>query len=757
MVKTDVMEKATTVEGRFDHIFMWYKTSNWDSLMDIFSQFESEKYFGAGGGSNPSDSRLSREMMGTVREAKYNQHLNTQRIMTEVQEKFKESMGVATDKEIRKIEKENSTVLHVVEYTSLMEEKKSVDMTRNMALKIWMELQDPSLQKSNEAPSENHDGYIRDGELTDFGKKITELVTPELQEWGRWQIEEFYPKYWPRINEVYRRKYGVDMPLNEKYSPIFVDAVYNKKGEMDTEAMFSQQNALSTAANASLIARTTHAKKLVPVDANRTLINYIDKMEFFINWTDALDFINSTFMRDSKIRAAINQNFGKNALRTVEATIKDFGRAPRDVRFAGDWINTIKNNLTVASLALKPNVFFSQLSSQPAYIDKIGIVNYVKYNPFSDWASTKEAYQVIKNSEYWKMRYGEGGGWDWTVMERMREDVNKLGGSNKWQELKNQSMFLTKYGDMFSVITGGIPVYKYTYDKTLKNTGNKKIAEIIAMREFMDITDKSQQAAQAWDLSQVQRDPILKMATMYRTAPMQYHRNITTAFRNGLLHTFEPNARRGSFKVNLRTLALYHIALPSLYQFAANGFQWDTDEQIRAAALGNFGDIFVAGDVIEGLMNSWRGLPWDYQFSPIEQTVVKGKKAAVHASKFFKQIGDEIDTFTYNELGKAAWDAAQVAGDVTGTPVAAVENKAAAVSDIIQGKTKFPVGRIIGWSESVMSGNMKDLKDNETIMNTEKYNKPKLKPVELKPVSAPTKDKYGRPLRQVDLSGKKQN
>jgi hypothetical protein len=319
-----------------------------------------------------------------------------------------------------------------------------------------------------------------------------------------------------------------------------------------------------------------------------------------------------------------------------------------------------------------------------------------------------------------------GGGWDWTVMERMREDVNKLGGSTDWQRLKNKSMFLTEWGDKVSVITGGIPVYKYYYDKVMKETGNENLANVIAIREFADITDKSQQAGHVYDMSQVQRDPLLKMATMYATASMQYHRNVVTAFRNGLLHTFDKDARRGSYASNLKTLVMYHVVLPSLYQFAANGFQWDNKDQARAAVLGNFGEVFVAGDILNGLLNSVRGLPWDYQFSSLENIVAIGKKATVHATTFAKSVNDEVDGVTWDDMGKAIWDAAQVLGDVTGTPVNAVESKASAISDVVQGKTQHPVGRIIGWSESVMSGNIGTIKDNETMMNIGKF---KMKPV----------------------------
>jgi hypothetical protein len=184
----------------------------------------------------------------------------------------------------------------------------------------------------------------------------------------------------------------------------------------------------------------------------------------------------------------------------------------------------------------------------------------------------------------------------------------------------------------------------------------------------------------------------------------------------------------------MKTLVMYHVVLPSLYQFAANGFQWDNKDQARAAILGNFSEVFVAGDILTGLMNSVRGLPWDYQFSPIFNIVAVGKKSTVHATAFAKSIADEVNGVTWDQLGKAAWDAAQVVGSVTGTPVNAVESKIAAVDDIIKGKTTHPVGRIIGWSESVMSGNIGTIKDNETIMNAAQFTGAK-KPETVPPVS----------------------
>jgi hypothetical protein len=692
-VVLDELEKANIIPGKLDHILTWYSTSSWDSLMEILSKYDKS--------SKPYESDLSKAMVGSVINANlgYSKSMNVKQ--TEVQNKFKEIFGVTSVSKMRKLEHENSRILHSIEYKDLFGNDKTLQITMNQAYKVWMELQDPSLRRSNEAPSKEHDAYMRNGELTELGQKIENLLTPEVKAWADWQLKEFYPKYYDRINEVYRRKFGVDMPLNEFYSPIFVASKFSEGG-VDQESVLTQQNALNTGYNAHLKTRLNHANKLALMDGDRVLINYIEKMEHFVNWTDAIDLINNVFVRDGNIREAVRQNFGQGALEAVRDFSDDFARVPKASNGVIRFLNNFRKNYTVASLALKPNIFFTQLTAMPAYLEQAPILQYAKNMWLFD-AETRGMIKDIYDSEFMRERYREGGGWDWTVAEAMKADIKALNTRGGFDKFKNWSMFMTKYGDMASTLMGGAPLYKYVYKKTLQETGSERVAKLKALDKFIQVTRSSQQAGEVYDLSAVQRNPYLKMATMYRTAPMQYHRNVSEALRNAYYG-------RGSLSFNLKSVFIYHVLLPSLFQFVGNGFHFKKEDQIRAAVMGNFNEVFVAGDVVRGIMNTIRGLPFEYQISPLETTAKSMKKAAGHIKKM--NLNDLVDAVlaqegnvSSEEFFAAVMDLSKVAGDVSGLPVSGLTKSTTGLVNTLQGKTENPLLEILGWSANTLKDN----------------------------------------------------
>lgn len=684
-VKLDELESAHVKAKRISPIGMWYFTSSWGSILESLSRYDKT--------SDPGKSELHNQLWYAVVDATTNERSNRERKVSEVQDKFKEIFGGISNREMRKIIHDNTYTEHEIKYKSVFGGEKNITMTVNEAYKVWQELQDPSLLASNQSPSKEHDPYMRDGELTDLGQRITDLLSPQVKEWAQWQLDYFYKDYYSRINEVYRNRRGVDMPLHESYSPIFVA---DKMGAgFDVEDILAKQTLFSTADNAHLITRVNHADKLRLMDGDRVMMNYIDKMEFYTSWSDVLDLLNDTFIKDGNIRKTVLQNFGTPALDALENRIKDFANAPQDRSTLAKWIRGFVGNYTIASLAIKPKIAFNQFSSMAAYLEYAPVWDYAK-QVFTDWGGTKKAFENITKSDFFKERY-KMQTFDWITMETMKEDVHALNSRGGWDRFKNGTMFFTKYGDMATVLMGGIPVYKYYYDKVLKETGSEKRAQAIALQQWQTATGSTQQSGEKYDLSAVQRDPFWKILTMYKTQPFQYQRKVTAAARNLF-------SGKGGFSYNAKSLLLYHVVLPAMFQMVANGFKWDTRDEIQAGLLGNLNEVFIAGDIFDFLMNKVRGLPFDYQLTPLESTVASLGKVATKWSQanIIDWILGEEDKISTPELISGAVEAAKVAGDFTGVPVRYGITIEQAVDDIVNDQTKYPARRIMGWSEKTM-------------------------------------------------------
>jgi hypothetical protein len=682
----------------------WMQTDSWFSLLDKFSKYDKE--------SDPYKSVLNKVLGGTVVEADINEVRGKMAKFTEVEDKFKEIFGVNKKSAVAKISRDNTTTLHDLKYKNIIGTEETLPITMNQAYKVYMELQDPTLIRANEAG-----GWMRDGELTDKGESLIKLLTPEVKAWADWQLNEFYPKYYNSINEVYRRIYGTDMPMGEKYSPIFVAKKVGVKEGGDVDDMLAQQNITTTASNGSLKVRVNHNEPLALIDGDKVLTNYIEKMEYFINWSDALRLLNDTFVRNKDIRAALRQNFGPTSLQVVDNFINDFSRAPKDLNRLNKAIDNFRKNFTVASLAIKPTVFFAQLTSLPAYMEQVPVADYAKQFAITatHWTgpdSNKKIFDLIKEDPFWKERYQQG--WDRDVIDAMQKDLQTIQGRNGINKFKDISMFLTKYGDMGSILVGGLPLYRYEYQKALKEGSSEREARARAMASFTDATRNSQQAGQTYDLSVIQRaNSFTKLLTMYKTSPFQYHRKVMGAMRN-LVHG------RGTVSSNMKTIFIYHVLLPQLFQMIGNGFKWDKKDQMQALALGNFNEVFIAGDILKGLMNTVRGLPFPYQASPIESTGRTAQQAIQHLdqSNVIKAVMNAGEDVSMPDVLKAIEDLSKVTGDVTGMPVRGTYAIAKGIYDVSTGQTEqkdilHKAARILGWSESALRENSKNIFDDD--------------------------------------------
>jgi hypothetical protein len=291
-------------------------------------------------------------------------------------------------------------------------------------------------------------------------------------------------------------------------------------------------------------------------------------------------------------------------------------------------------------------------------------------------------------------------------METMKEDVNALNSRGGWDKFKNGTMLFTKYGDAVTCLFGGIPVYKYHYDKVLKETGSVKLAEAMALREWEKATESTQQSGEKTNLSMAQRNPYLRMFTMYKTQSFQYHRKVTAAWRNleyGKAF-FHRDPIRGTRTANFKNLMLYHVALPMMFQFVANGLKFDWEDELQAGLLGNLNEVFIAGDAFDYIMGFIRGLPFDYQATPIESTINTVAKAGKYwkQANIIKAIFDEEENISTQDLIKAVENTARATGDYIGVPIDFMLKTEKTVEDVATGQTNYPVRRVLGWSERTM-------------------------------------------------------
>ena len=103
------------------------------------------------------------------------------------------------------------------------------------------------------------------------------------------------------------------------------------------------------------------------------------------------------------------------------------------------------------------------MTSIPAFADNIPKEAFI--SGFADYfVHMKEANRILNESLYIQERYEKG--WDRDVDLAMAQDqAHFMAGARSWGD---KSMFMTKRGDKGAIFAGGWSVYRYHYNKSIK-------------------------------------------------------------------------------------------------------------------------------------------------------------------------------------------------------------------------------------------------------------------------------------------------
>jgi len=661
---------------KFKKLFDWVGQDSWFTMLDKLSKFDKS--------SAPMQSYLNKKFGGSVIRAEEIERHNKIQFRTDTNAAAEKIWG-ASGKRLENILRNNSERLYELDIPVGKGKTETRMISMNEAIKKWQETKDLELVNSMIA-----EGYFdATGEPTALYRQLESILTPRAKEWGEWQMDVLYPKIYDLVNEVYRDIFSTDMPQHKKYSPIFV-AEKLMNPDQALEHMLTHTDVRALAGNNHLKVRTPgHGKMLLFMDADKVMMNYMDKMLFFQAWAKPLREMNAVF-GDRTISESIRQNFGEEYNTYLKSFLQDFGRRPKDITNFERWATKVRSNFTIGSLAIKPTILIKQLTSFPAYADNIPTSEFVV--GLADFATNyREVMKVLNESEYIKERYKVG--WDRDVVSAMQKDAaGVISGKGNWKDFL---MFNVKWGDKGAIVAGGWPVYRYHYNKAIKEGLGEREARTTAMREFEFATRNSQQASNIADLSYYQRaNPVYKWFTMYKTSPLQYHRKVAGAARN-LVHG------RGDWKENMKTVAIYHFLLPQLFQMAGNGFKWDGNDQAWAL-IGNFNNIFIAGDAMQGMMNHLRNLPYDYHATPLESLVTDANRAIDEMSEYPDFMEEILNNITVSEFLEHIDALGKAASYYTGRPVDGAIRTLKGLADAVEGNTEYPFRRILGYSENAL-------------------------------------------------------
>jgi hypothetical protein len=360
-------------------------------------------------------------------------------------------------------------------------------------------------------------------------------------------------------------------------------------------------------------------------------------MEHFKAWVSPVRDLRAVF-GSRGVQHVLKTKYGNNLRSILNSQINDFARGGVDRALVISTIDKIRRNFVTAELGLNYSIFPKQLVSSFTYMADIPIKDY--FAGVIEFATKpREIYKILSSSEMVKNRYKAG--WTHEVESALKTVApNTLSGTRtKYQQLINIMMLPTRLGDRAAII-GGWSVYKYHYNQA-KKTMSEAEAKKFAMNKFERVASRSQQSASLKDTSELQKGSLGKLFTMFHNSQQQYFRYEIAALRN-------LKKGRGSIGHNLKILGITHFLLPMLFQYIANQFTDDDDDtedkrMLRAAILGSWNGLLIAGDIVEYGLEKLMGEWWGYSPSPLIGSV---ENAGTGIAKVYKGI-DQLDTDTF--------------------------------------------------------------------------------------------------------------
>jgi GNAT superfamily N-acetyltransferase len=418
-----------------------------------------------------------------------------------------------------------------------------------------------------------------------------------------------------------------NMPFPEKlYYPeyasnfdedfIDIDSVLNEDGTI---------NAMSAVTN-NLKQRTRFNDQYdLNMNAHNVYLNYIKNMEHSRNLFEIAKKTNQLFSTTNAPYLITNMGLDKyNELREHMAVILSNSTPKTGTTTYSKGISQLLNFSVLSTLGFKPASIAKQFTSFTHYWTA-GIADGV--DPWQIWGGTvptnKEEWDFVKslwNSDYRKDRM-RGGSID-VETKKVIDAALKSKTAKGWIIANQAAMSPIIVGDMLAVAYGpggGSAFALATYRQRLSEGMSKEEAADYAYRRWVEETEKTQQSTRVDLTSNIQRDPLWRMAGTYRTGQASMAKKVINAVK--LLNSGTTLTTRE--KVQAITDIVYYSAFGSvLFSVVASGAVGammssddDEDKRIRhdivwdqiGSDLQGYGAIGHLGD---WTLNAMRGDIW---------------------------------------------------------------------------------------------------------------------------------------------------
>lgn len=419
----------------------------------------------------------------------------------------------------------------------------------------------------------------------EFLQKVDDELTSDDRAFAD-AVFKFYDENYTRFNAFYEAHFGMSLPKSKYYTPraMTVDGVSIDDKSTHGYAGFSGAKKRVAEAGTAVI----------NIQGVMSSLNkYINQQNHYMGYMDKLADINAV-LANKEVKNIIGSLFGKEMNKRIEYEINNLANNGNDkIDVWGKFWNKVRANYAKSVLAVKPSLAIKQLTSFPAYWENISAPDFVA-GVADFFAHPKEAIKTLGSTTLMKTRGADIiRDFDQITSGSLFNKMKRANGKIKWNDLLMANI---QFGDRGAIYMGGWALYKSELKKNLAAGMSEPEAKAAALNAFERITDETQQSGRLSQQSYMQSNSALRAFTMFCSSQNQYLRKEINAVRGVL-------TGRMSKQQAAKTLFIYHVLLPVFFQVVSDGFRFDKDNDLRAAALGSLNGWFILNKVLENLYN----------------------------------------------------------------------------------------------------------------------------------------------------------
>ena len=514
----------------------------------------------------------------------------------------------------------------------------TLSLTRDQLTERWMQLQDPTLERT-----------FREGmKWTDeMMAAVEDKIYESDSKMAQWLMNN-YQTYGNELQSYYREKFHMDLPGNPYFSPLSRDVQSDTHEHL---AFASQTFAYSSVTSKHLIPRVKSIAPLKNNGALNTYVKFIGEMEHFKAFSSSMKLARQVF-GNKDVKTAIRQYHGENILKHLNNHLDDIARDGIDKRKIVSQLDTIRRNFTIAVLA-RPSVSAKQFLSLPAYMmhNRMPIADF--FSGVADfWKNPIQNYRMMgEKSSYLSERWTRGHERDIRLV-KAKGWQQRLSNKKNWRDY---FMVGIQFFDTLATAQGSYAVYKSMI--------KQKLGEQRAVLEAELATKRTQPSFGLEDMAALRKGgSFWALATMFMSQPNKYFRVISN------------NARNLQYGRGDKKRALFHVimawaVLPMIFQWVSDAFQWKEKRQLRAGLLGPLNLMFIARDISQGLWG-WASQDQEFQYqgSPVFSTINEMQWALGGTVRLIEQGKDPLKEIDSEYFIKIVEHYAQVAGRLGGLP-----------------------------------------------------------------------------------------